>query len=378
MKNVKRLVLFAAVLVCFGPAAHALRANADRHNLRHDDIVVEKGRTMSGDVATDKSITVNGVLDGDAVSVGGDSVTVNGELNGDLVAIGGSVHIPGLVNGDVASVGGPVAISGKVTGDVSSVGGKVELSGAAEVNGDISAVGGTVVKGERTVHNGEVRNFDMRMVRRLLPQMLRMLPHYTGDEAGGPAPWLVGGLIGLGLLIFFFMLAAGAVLLLLPVVFFPRNVENAAAVISSDPWRACGAGALMIICFIPGLLMMVISLLGIPLVPFALILYAAASVLGLSAFSVVLADRFFEGIKKAGPSGLPGKAAAGYAIMAGLLFFGRLIPFVGGVLSFVGFMLLSFGTVLGLGAVWMSRMGAQSRARGARPPVQAQVVPPAQ
>lgn len=108
--------------------------------------------------------------------------------------------------------------------------------------------------------------------------------------------------------------------------------------------------ALMVIGFFPGLLMMIVSILGIPLAPFALMLYAAAGVVGLSGFSVALQGRFFEGIKKAGPVSLPGKVAVGCALMAGLMLFGKVIPLVGGVLSPIGFMLLSFGAVLGLGA----------------------------
>ena len=372
MNNIKRYILVSAALMCLSQMAYASRSG-----LRHENVVIEKGQTMSGDVATDKSITVNGVLDGDAVSVGGDSVTVNGELNGDLVAIGGSVHIPGRVKGDVASVGGPVAISGKVSGDVSSVGGSVELSGAGEIDGDISTLGGSVVKGEKSMHRGEVRGFDMRMVRTVLPRVLRVA-RYAGAHERDAAPWLIGGLIGIGLLVFFSILATGVILLLLPAIFFPKNVENVASVISVDIWRACGIGALMVLGFFPGLLVMVISILGIPLIPFALMLYTAAGVLGLSAFSVVLQGRFFEGIKKSGPAGLPGKVAVGYALMAGLLFFGKLIPFIGGVLSLIGFMLLSFGSMLGLGAVWMTRMGNQKHTPGVRSNAPQQVLPSGQ
>ena len=368
MKIMKRYMLFAAALLCLGEAAQARRSE-----LSHEDVVIEKGQTVNGDVATDKSIIVNGVLRGDAVSIGGASVTVNGELTGDLVAIGGSVYIPGLVKGDVASIGGPVAVSGKVSGDVASVGGGVDLSGTGEIDGGISVFGGAFVKGEKALHKGEVQSFDIGAVRKVLPRVLR-LARYSGDREHGVNPWMAGGLAGLGLLFFFSMLATGVVLLLLPAVFFPKNVENAAAVISAEMWRACGIGALMVVGFFPGLLMMVVSVLGIPLVPFALMVYAAATVLGLSAFSVVLQGRFFEGIKKSGPAGLPGKVAVGYALMAGLMLFGKLIPLVGGVLSLIGFMLLSFGAMLGLGAVWMTRMGNQAAAR----PSQQQTLPQVQ
>lgn len=376
MKNIKKYFMLAAALACLGQTAQARR-----QELVHEDVVIEKGQTVREDVATDKSITVNGVLNGDAVSVGGASITVNGQLLGDLVAIGGSVFVPGSVNGDVASVGGPVSVSGKVTGDVASVGGGVNLSGAGEIVGDISVMGGSFIKGEKSVHKGEVSSFNLGAARKVLPRVLR-LARYAGNREEGVSPWMAGGIVGIGLLVFFSMLATGALLLVLPAVFFPKNVQNAAAGISGDMWRACGVGALMVMCFFPGMLMMLVSVLGIPLVPFALMLYAAAAVLGLSAFSVILQGRFFEGIKKTGPAGLPGKVAAGYAIMAGLMFFGKVIPFVGGVLSLIGFMLLAFGTMLGLGAAWMTRMGNQGHAPAIPPvpqvPPAPQVLPPVQ
>ena len=371
MKNIKSYLFLAVALLFLGQAAQARRSE-----LRHDDVVIEKGQTVRGDVATDKSILVNGVLEGDAVSVGGSSITVNGELTGDLVAIGGAVNITGLAKGDVASIGGPVAITGKVNGDVTSLGGSVDLKEAGQINGGVSVLGGSFLKGPKAVHNGEVNSFDLRAMRTLLPRVLKTA-RYAGGFDRGENPWLIGGLIGLGLLFFFSMLATGAILLLLPAVFFPKNVENAAAVISGDMWRACGIGALLLIGFFPGLLMMVVSVLGIPLVPFALMLYAIAGALGLSAFSVVLQGRFFEGIKKAGPAGLPGKVAVGYALMAGLVLFGKVIPLVGGVLTLIGFMLLSFGTMLGLGAAWMTRMGNRTYTPAVLP-IPPQIVPPVQ
>ncbi len=388
MKNTKTGILLVIVLACSGPAAHAATPawqdgygykgwRSHRGEVRHENVTVEKGQVLNEDVVTDKAITIDGVLQGDAVAVGGAPVTVKGEVTGNLVSIGGPVNITGRVKRDVTGIGGPVAISGIVGGDVVSLGGRVELTGAAEVEGDISAIGGAVVKGEKTVHRGEVLNLDMRMVRSVLPRILRTARYAAGNERNVDR-WLMGGLVGVGLLVFFSMLATGAVLLLLPAVFLPENVENTANAISGNMWRACGIGALMVVGFFPGLLMMVVSILGIPLVPFALMLYAAAGVLGLSAFSVALQGRFFKGIKKAGPAGLPGKVAAGYAIMAGLMIFGKLIPFIGGVLSLIGCMLLSFGAMLGLGAVWLTRMGSRSYTQPPPPAVPPTVTPPVQ
>jgi len=167
---------------------------------------------------------------------------------------------------------------------------------------------------------------------------------------------------------FLIALVGGIVLVGLPAVFFPDNVRKAGAAITGDLWKACAIGALILVALFPGLLLMVVSILGIPLVPFALLLFAAAAVLGLCSFSVLVQARFFEGIKKAGPAGLPGQAVAGASLIALLLFFGKAVPLVGGLLSLVGVMLLAFGVMTGLGAAWMTRMGTRPYVAAVFPP----------
>lgn len=399
MKNIGRFSLAAvAALLAFGQIAEARKPD-----VQHQDIIVLKGQTLEGDVATDKSLLVDGRLNGDATAIGGASVTVNGELTGDLVSMGGPVLITGSVDGDVSSIGGPVEVSGRVAGDISAVGGKVKLSGAAQVDGDISAIGGAVEKDPQARHKGEVNSFSADAIKGTIGKTLgiaRSAGRYNwGDRerrehrgfnfnfrgSGNDGLWTAAGLLGVGLAIVFSMLLTGLVLLLIPAVFFPKQVENARAALLGDVWKACAIGAIALVGFFPGLLMMVVSILGIPLVPFALMLYAAAAVLGLSAFSVVLQARFFEGLKKTGPAGLIGQVATGYALIAGLLFFGKLIPFIGEVIALIGMILLAFGVMTGLGAAWMTRMGTRvyvapvlPQAPAAPAPAPAPVQPPQQ
>jgi len=377
MKNKIKLSLAAlTALLILGQAAQARKPE-----VTHEDIVVVKGQTLNGDVATDKSLLVDGKLDGSATAIGGGSVTINGELTGDLVSMGGPVSIPGLVKGDVSSIGGPVDVSGRVEGGISAVGGKVTLSGGGQVDGDISALGGSVNKGAQSKHKGSINSFSADALKGTLSNAMgiaRNAGRFDWGNSGrrqsrsfnwrmdgmnndmdGHGLWFLGGLIGLGLLIVFSMLATGLVLVLLPVIFFPKNVENSRDAIKGDIWKACAIGAIALVGFFPGLLMMVVSILGIPLVPFALMLFAAAAVLGLSAFGVILQGRFFEGLKKTGPVGLIGQVAVGYALIAGLLFFGKLIPLIGGLVSLIGMILLAFGIMTGLGAAWMTRMGTR-------------------
>ena len=368
MKKVSKYLLFVLALTCLGRDAQARRAD-----MRYDDLVIDKGQTVRGDIVIEKSLTVNGLLQGDASCVGGGSVTVNGELTGNLMALGGPVFVAGLIRGDVTNIGGPVDVAGRVQGDISAIGGKVTLSGEGEVSGDISALGGSVIKDPGAVHKGQVNSFDANAIRGLVSRAIRLSGHSRGGN--GPAPWLIGGMLGLGLMMLFSALVTGVILMMLPAVFFPGNVETSARAITTDMWRACWIGALMLMAFFPGLIVMVVSVFGIPLVPFALILFCAAAVLGLSAFSIVLQERFFEGIKRRGPSALAAKVAVGYGLMAGLLLFGKAIPLAGDILSLVGLMLMGFGGVIGLGAVWMSKMGSREYVPAPALPV---VPPPAQ
>ncbi|KAF0124230.1 MAG: hypothetical protein FD189_2527 [Elusimicrobia bacterium] len=385
MKRILFSALAALTLAAYVPAdAHARRDKV----ILHGDMIIEKDARRDKDILTDGSLTVDGTLAADAVSLGG-PVVVNGLVTGDVSSMGGPVTINGRVGDDVSSFGGPVTVAGEVAGDISSMGGLVEVTGhvagdissmggnvslrsGAVVGGDISTLGGTVHKEDGAVHRGSVTSFDIRDIRRAIMSFGRVA--HQGEKRIGPL--LAGGLATAGLIFMVSLLFTGVILLLLPAVFFPAHTGRAAAAIRADFWRPTGIGALITVAFGPALLLLLVSILGIPLIPLALLLLVCAAALGLSGFSAVLQERFFEGIKRKGPVSLLGQVVVGYALMAGLLIFGNIIPLVGGVLSFIGFMMMAFGMVVGLGAAWDTRMGTRP---GPVPPAgPAQPVPAAQ
>ncbi len=388
MKRIVLPVLAALTLAAYVPAdAHARRGGKV---VLHGDIVIEKDSRRAEDVLTDGSLRVDGTLAADAVSLGGavtvnglvtgdvstmgGPVTINGRADDDVSSFGGPITVAGEVAGDVSSLGGPVLVSGHVEGDISSLGGNVKLTSGAVVDGDISTMGGLVEKEDGAVHRGSVTSFDARDVRRALLDVGRVARQ--GEKR--LSPLLAGGLATAGLIFLFSLLFTGVILLLLPAVFFPLHTGRAADAVRADFWRSTGIGALITVAFFPAMLMLLVSILGIPLIPLALLLLVCAAALGLSGFSVVLQERFFEGIKRKGPASLLGQVVVGYALMAGLLIFGNIIPLIGGVLSFIGFMMMAFGAVVGLGAAWDTRMGNRPAPvpEPARPAPAAQ--PPAQ
>lgn len=371
MKKIKLFALaYIASALAFGGTAWARRAD-----ITHEAIVVAKGETRNGDAATDKAVLIDGAFFGNLTSVGGGTVTVNGELTGDLVSMGGPILITGRVTGDVSAIGGPVTVDGgRVTGELSAVGGRITLAGTARVDGDIYSLSG-VTKGPDAVHKGEVlsmapdgikgplsralskfRGFDLKSNK---PRWERRDWSFRMDGADSSDLKTFGWIAAAAIAAFLLAALGGVLLIVLPAVFFPEQVQRVRAAMLADLWKACAVGALILICFFPGLLLMTVSILGIPLVPFALLLAAAASLVGLTAFCLLVQARFFEGLKRPGPASLPAQAAAGAGLIAALIVLGKLIPLLGGVIALAGMMLLAFGVMTGLGAAWLTRLGTR-------------------
>jgi hypothetical protein len=137
----------------------------------------------------------------------------------------------------------------------------------------------------------------------------------------------------------------------------PRQTIAVAAAIRQDFWRSAGVGALMLVLFLPGLLLLTVSVLGIPLIPVAVIAWCAAALFGVVGFSRVLAERASESLQKPLPAA-PLAVGLGWLLLETLPLAGKLIGgFIGGTLSFAGFLLLTCGVVVGLGAVWTTQFG---------------------
>ncbi|NNN05074.1 MAG: hypothetical protein HKL90_04155 [Elusimicrobia bacterium] len=360
----------AAVLLCALASAPALAKGSDK--MRHDDVKVAKGQTLSGDVVTSGAILVEGTVEGNCVSFGG-RVDVPGEVRGDVVAMGGSVDITGSSKGDLAAIGGSVHVSGKVGGDVAAIGGDVALDKGAAVDGDVSVIGGHLSKEDGVEVKGSVSQVGLGALRGLLPALTRgglnlalashggsgFRSHWKRDawrqDDEDSAPSAGGRLFKAGVFLIF-VVGLGMVLCLTALL-LPAETAAVATAIRQDFWRSAGVGTLMVILFLPGLLVLAVSILGIPLIPLAILAWCAAALFAVAAFSRVLAERAAESLQKPLPS-TPLAVGLGWLILETLPLVGKVIGgFIGGTLTFAGFLLLTCGLVAGLGAVWNTRMG---------------------
>lgn len=98
----------------------------------------------------------------DDLFIAGESVEIYGTVNGDVYAAGGSVKIDGVINGDLHAGGGSIYVGGKIREDVYIGGGNVNLTnaivgdsliiGAGNVSIDkYSSIGGSLIAGAGTL-----------------------------------------------------------------------------------------------------------------------------------------------------------------------------------------------------------------------------------
>lgn len=299
---------------------------------------------------------------GSRVNVGGSVQIDKDEIADDAIAVGGSVDVTGEVRHDVTAIGGPVRVEGKIGGDVVSVGSSVYLGPHAVVDGDISSIGGTIRREDGAVIHGSSHEVGMFPFSRHRGFRTGPIWGVHWGLWGGVSDFL-GSVMGL-----IFM----ALLTCLVVLVARRPLERVDRVLSAQPWPAAAVGLASSIFFWP-LFVVVTILLAITIVgcvlfllyPFVLLYVALLVLLGYTAAAYrvgrLLEGRFNRAFGSPYAATLTGVVALqGWRVLGGL--FGML-PWPLGVISFLfslfGVLLVTAATVVGFGAVVLSRFGLE-------------------
>jgi len=344
------MLLAAVLLAAVVAPARALKIQMGDEKVRKGDYVVEKDQTFDGDLAAKGAVTVKGIVSGDCAAFGGPLV-IEGECRGEAASFGGPVRVSGKVGGDLASFGGPVEISGVVRGEAALFGGDLTLRSSATVEGGVSIFGGRLTQESGAKIRGEVHNFNSKLIGAMIPGIAMAAMKGSGsrgdDEDRAPRKAIISGFLA-GLCLLPFVLA----------LFFPGHIETVAAAASADFWRALGIGLLVLMGLVPGSLALTVSVIGIPFIPVALAAFVAAIIMGMGAFFLLMSRRVCVNLDKPAPStikavGLAGAATAAISILGGFL------PIIGGAVSLALFLTLCCGMTLGLGAVWLTRLGTR-------------------
>lgn len=298
-------------------------------------VVIEDGETVEDVTATGGDVVVRGTVDGDLRAYGGDvHIAEGGEVTGIVRAYGGDVRIDGTVqqnvlvyaasttlgeNGTVersfGAVGSDVTIAGTVGADANVVASSITLAESATVDGNLNYYGDLQDRGGTV--EGAIQNAD--------------------DLALGPPTEAI--------LVTFtaFMLVAdlllGAILLRLAPGFADAAVETVVEI----PLRTLGVGLAAAIGATLAIVILTITILGLPFAVALLMLVVVLSWFARVYGQYTVAAAVFE------RAGVENRYLALVVGVVGVTLL-TLVPYVGGVIAALVYLLGAGIVVLGLHA----------------------------
>jgi hypothetical protein len=264
------------------------------------NIDVLKGEVVNDDLfVAAQGTTINGTIYGD-VFIGAQTVQIGGIINGNLhigaqtvnissAVVKGSIYIGSQTLTITSSKIGGSLLSGSQSMSIdksSSVGGSI-IAGAANINIDsqikrnvmvgagVLTIGDETVIGkdlyyaagqenmasisEKAVVTGAIHKTDTTNAQKEMQTARKESSSlFTGIKYIGMLSSLIGALL-VGLI---FM------------NFFGTNLEETAKLVSTSFWKSMGVGFLVTISLIPGLIILLITVIGIPIAGLAILMFA--------------------------------------------------------------------------------------------------------
>jgi len=296
---------------------------------------------------------------GDKLILGGSYVLNSDQvLNGDLVVLGGvaSLEEGSLVQGDVVLMGGTITIDGSVEGDVNALGGLVTLGSAAHVEGDLNAIAAQMNREEGAQVDGAVNTAAAGPFSIITPGSLQ-IPGWEGvppialplDVRSPELGIRLNPLWdGLWWLLRSFIWAALAVLVAL---FAPKSIGRAAQAAVESPVTTGGLGCLTILISPLVLIVLAITICGLPISLIGALVLWLAWVFGVIVLGAETGKRLAEILRVdwAAP------------VAAGIGVFGLTLVMNGidMIVPCVGWLAPAVIGVIGFGAVLLTRFGTQ-------------------
>lgn len=298
-------------------------------------------------------VAIDSIVLGPALIAQGDTVPRS------IIVYGGSLELNGVVDGSVAVVGGDLIVGSgaRIAGSASAVGGTVRVNGG-QVAGDIRSA-----SAEGAVIGGGVDALDPRSV------------EVVGGLSPAAAAWRAARLVA-AFFALFLLLGIGILL------FSQPTFESVLRVLEARFARAFWTGLLAQFAILPVMLLLVvglaISIVGILLIPFAVVSYAVA-VAGLLALGFLAAARLTGGFFISGADATQRNAnlrglLAGLSVYFGLWMLAAALswhPLVGIALRAIAVAATWVAVTVGLGAIIAAGLAARrARAEAHLPRVQ--------
>lgn len=330
---------------------------------------------VSGNVKTRMGeMVINGSV-GNNVEAGLGATRVHGAVGGNVDSGLGDLTLNGSIDGDVYSKGGNIMIGGTIDGNVHLERGMVELGPGATVTGTVAVdkgvvkiddtasaksveIGEEVAASELQEDNDEkgyrFHGVDEDTGERIITRVINtinnvlsrfgfslLIPGLVSLPEVSVSPFLaIYGNIARGILNIFILFALAA----LTYALFPKQVQAAGDAVQEKTGPVLGWGILATILAIPLMILLAITIIGIPLILVEIIVLAAAAILGYTGIANLIGRRMIR--TTASSAGSLGTIALGILII-GLV---AMIPVLGSIVSAAIF-------IVALGAALASRFG---------------------
>jgi hypothetical protein len=279
-------------------------------------------------IAAGNMVNINAPVD--SAIVAGGTVNINAPVKGDVIAAGGQVHVNADVGGKVVAAGGNVNLGGNIGTNLVAAGGQVNIFPGKTVQRDALIGGGQVVNagrvnGSLTVNADQFNNTGSANSVNF---------HKVEDQSKKRADTDMGfNIFSLLAMLGYFIL--GLILVkYLPGIFLAVDGE-----MSRSPLLKTFLGFVMIIASFIAILLVAVTVVGLPIALISALLILAALMLAGTFVSFSLGKLICERANKK-LSDLV-YFVIGFAILNLLL----LLPFVGGLVSLIS-MSLGFAAIL--------------------------------
>lgn len=241
-----------------------------------------------------------------------------------IVKIGSDVRVEEDMRiEDAVAIGGSVYVDGVVDGDAVAIGGTIYLGDSAVVHGDAVTVGGRIEEAEGAMIYGSTVDVSSINIDSFFDNM-----DFSHDFRGFPRAFKFISVIGLF-----------ALVILLSLI-MPKELNKISTVVKNEPLQMFLYGLLGVILIIPIALMLVISVIGIALIPLEILAVFLASLIGYIAVAVLIGERILNALNNDDPNVI---ISAILGVL--LLWLIGLIPFVGGLVKVI-VCIIGFGAVI--------------------------------
>ncbi|MFA5318086.1 MAG: polymer-forming cytoskeletal protein [Patescibacteria group bacterium] len=347
-----------------------------------NNIIVESGETVNGNLyAAGTQVVVDGTVNGD-VFCAGSTITVNGTVNGDVLCAGSSITVNGDVKGDVRAASSELSVNGNVGGGLTAFGSAINVNNGASIGSNVLAFGASM-RADGPI-NGDLQFFGASL---LLNNKVAGDVIFYGEnrknQKNGPAVTLRAGTIIGGNLSYYegaeatvsdgasiggetiikevkkhepksgkemlktfpiwfsiWSILGGLIIAMVLVFLFPKNTAAALEVMFKKPAASIGLGLVAVILTPIIIVLLLITVIGIPIGILALVLFIAMCGLVKVLTGIAVGALLAKWLKW--KISLYWQAVIGI-ILAVLIF---AIPFIGWVLGLIAFLWAFGGAVM--------------------------------